>query len=58
MPVWWYIIGISAIAGLDFNVRLLGNWIFAQATGFLHRQKLQLYIVDAAKKTEVVGLNV
>ena len=40
--VWWYIIGIPASAGLDVNVRL-----DAYATGFLRRQKLQLYIVDS-----------
>ena len=28
--VWWYIIGIPAISGLDVNVRCLGNSIFAQ----------------------------
>ena len=31
IPVWWYIIGIPASAGLDVNVRRLCNWIFAQA---------------------------
>ena len=31
IPVWWYIIGIPASAGLDVNVRRLGNLIFAQA---------------------------
>ena len=31
IPVWWYIIGIPASAGLDANVRRLCNWIFAQA---------------------------
>ena len=30
IPVWWYIIGIPASAGLDVNVRRLCNWIFAQ----------------------------
>ena len=30
IPVWWYIIGIPARAGLDVNVRRLGNWMFAQ----------------------------
>ena len=30
IPVWWYIIGISASAGL-VNVRRLCKWIFAQA---------------------------
>ena len=31
IPVWWYIIGITANAGLDVNVRCLCNWILAQA---------------------------
>ena len=31
IPVWWYIIGIQASAGLDVNVRRLCNWVFAQA---------------------------
>ena len=31
IPVWWYIMGIPARAGLDVNVRRLCNWIFAQA---------------------------
>ena len=31
IPVWRYIIGIPASAGLDVNVRRLCNWIFAQA---------------------------
>ena len=31
IPVWWYIIGIPANAGLDVDVRGLCNWIFAQA---------------------------
>ena len=31
IPVWSYIIGIPASAGLDVNVRRLCNWIFAQA---------------------------
>ena len=31
IPVWWYIIGIPASACLDVNVRLICNWIFAQA---------------------------
>ena len=26
IPVWWYIIGIPASAGLDVNVRRLCNW--------------------------------
>ena len=26
IPVWWYIIGIPASAGLDVNVRCLCNW--------------------------------
>ena len=30
IPVWWYIIGIPASAGLDVNVRRLCNWILAQ----------------------------
>ena len=30
IPVWWYIIGTPASAGLDVNVRRLCNWIFAQ----------------------------
>ena len=30
IPVWWYIIGIPASAGLDVNVRHLCNWIFVQ----------------------------
>ena len=29
IPVWWYIIGIPASAGLDVNVRRLGNGILA-----------------------------
>ena len=29
IPVWWYIIGIPASAGLDVNVRRMGNWNFA-----------------------------
>ena len=28
IPVWWYISGIPASAGLDVNVRRLCNWIF------------------------------
>ena len=31
IPVWWYIIGIPASAGLDVNDRRLCNWILAQA---------------------------
>ena len=31
IPVWWYIIGIPASAGLDVYVRHLCNWILAQA---------------------------
>ena len=31
IPVWWYINGIPTSAGLDVNVRCLGNWIFAHA---------------------------
>ena len=31
IPVWWYIIGIPASAGLNVNVRRLYNWICAQA---------------------------
>ena len=50
IPVWWYIIGIPASAGLDVNVRRLCNWIF-------FKQKLQLYIVDSTN-TGVMGLNV
>ena len=30
IPVWWYIIGIPASAGLDVNVRRLWNRILAQ----------------------------
>ena len=30
IPVWWYIIGIPAGAGLDVNVRRICNWIFTQ----------------------------
>ena len=50
IPVWWYIIGIPASSGLDVNVRRLGN-------GFVHRQKLQLFILYSTN-TRVVGLNV
>ena len=50
IPVRWYIIGIPASAGLDVMLD-------AYATGFLPRQKLQLYIVDSTN-TRVVGLNV
>ena len=35
IPVWWYIIGIPASAGLDVIVRRLCNWIFAQAYLYL-----------------------
>ena len=31
IPVWWDIIGIPASAGLDVNVRRMGNWIFEQS---------------------------
>ena len=31
IPVWWYIIGIPASAGLDVNVRRLWNRILAQS---------------------------
>ena len=30
IPVWWYIIGIPASAGLDVNVIRLCNWIFVK----------------------------
>ena len=48
IPVWRYIIGIPASAGLDVNGKHLD-------TGFLRRQKLQLYKVYSTK-TGVVGL--
>ena len=32
IPVWWYIIGIPASAGLDVNVRRLCNWIFLRGS--------------------------
>ena len=31
IPVWWYVIGIPASAGLDVNVKRICNWILAQA---------------------------
>ena len=43
-----YVIGIPASAGLDVYVR---RW----ATGFLYRQKLQLYIGDTTKTVKVGG---
>ena len=30
IPVWWYIIGIPASAGIDVNVKRICNWILAQ----------------------------
>ena len=50
IPVWLYIIGFPAIAGLDVYVRRLCNWVFAQA-------KIEI-VYSRFRNTGVVGLNV
>ena len=46
-PVWWYIIGIPASAGVYVYVRCLGSWIFVQ---------VKLSVVVDTTKTGIVGL--
>ena len=58
IPVWWYIIGIPASAGLDVNVRRLCNWIFVQAKiAIVYYIVYIVYCIDSTN-TGVVGLNV
>ena len=43
IPVWWYIIGIPASAGLDVNVRRLCNWILSHAKNAIVYRRFNKY---------------